>query len=115
MADRAWLDGLKPGDEVGYEAAGWSQNTERAIVARRTARRIVVSVEGRESWVHAESGQGPRGGYGYGTPAALRPWAPALAEAWERRRLIGRVSRAAWADVSTATLRAICDLLKAKE
>ena len=111
--NRAWLDGLNPGDEVAYLPAGHGQDYERVRVMRRTGTRIFLSRHGREEWIHAHNGWGPRvRGGGFGVPARIYPMTPEIREAIERRGLLSFLHSMKWSEQTTETLCAVRRILR---
>jgi hypothetical protein len=116
MSDRAWLDGLKPGDEVAVDVGGGMGCRWHLVrVTRRTPTLIVCAYPGsaREDRYRAESGMAlTRDRW---NRRHLVPLTDEIRAALQRASDLAAVRYATWEDLPPATLRAICALLAAKE
>lgn len=113
MADKAWLDALSSGEEVAYCSAGWRTENELARVVRRTSTRIIIQRHGRDEWVHAHDGRGPRErGSGFGVPAYIGPMTVEIRLEIERRGLVRFLDTVKWSEQTTDVLRGVRRLLR---
>jgi hypothetical protein len=112
MSDRAWLDGLQPGDEVAVRVDHGARHM-LARVSRRTGTLILCNLGGRTD-------DRFRATDGYRTPRerwdhrVIEPVTDEIRAAVQRERDLAAVRYANWQEVPPATLRAVCTLLKAK-
>ena len=124
--DKAWLDGLKPGDQVMTQTCSrddrWARTREdTTVVVRRTPKRIILRYPWNDTdeWVvTAQDGtliDGKRSG-------SIRPITDADRESKERAELIQVIRR--WSaedlvdrqkEVSTAKLRAVAAAIDAED
>jgi len=107
---KAWLDGLKPGDEVIAEVFGsWRHHDTVQTVARRSAAMILLAPRGasdKDTRIRAEDGK-ILGGSG-----RIRPITDADREAFERAALVSKICR--WTEcVSREPRKASIDTLRA--
>jgi hypothetical protein len=117
MTDREWLDGLKPGDEVAVDVgAGMGCRWHLVTVARRTPTLIVCAYPGcrRDSEAKYRAEDGRATARDRWNRRRLEPLTNEIRAAVQRESDLAAVRYVNWEELPPATLRAICDLLKAR-
>lgn len=111
MANEAWLENLKVGDEVAvYHSAGFYGRHEIVAVRGETPKYFQV---GGYRYRKADGHQA--GDYWASCLVELTPELRAeLADAARRRVLTNKIESVRWRDISTTTLEAVCAALEAE-
>lgn len=100
MSDQAWLDSLRPGDKVIYEAGSACRT---ATVERRT-KTLIITSEGK----FKNNGVAP----GEWATGILRRPTEELLDQIRQRNLAGQLEGAKWKELSLGKLRLVMDIVR---
>jgi hypothetical protein len=114
MAVKAWLEGLKPGDEVAVDVGrGLGCRWHIVTVERRTATQIVCVYRGGHPEVRFRAADGHAVSRDRWNRRVMEPLTDEVRAAVQREADLATVRYAKWETVPDATLRSVCALLAA--